>query len=319
MDKFDQIQRLHRIFKKGGRHTQLSLAEDLDVSPETVKKLIAKLRNELGAPLDYDRSQHGYWYIPRDAKAFELPGVWLTAEEVRAFALILELIDSLDHTILAKDFEYIKKRILTTLENRGVKQGSFVEKIAFLPMRKTQCDSHVYNKVCQGVLQEKRLAIQYQDYSGRKTERTVSPLKIVFYQNNWYLDAYCHLRDSLRSFMLSRINTVQTTKQKNKAVPKQEQLEHFQTSYGIFAGKAQHTAVIRFFPEVAREVANQQWHPKQIGEWQGKEYLLSIPYSDDRELVRDILNYGNQAVVERPAKLKNKIRNILRGMWELYS
>ena len=40
MDKFDRIQRLHRILKQGERHNLLSLSEFLDCSPETIKRLV---------------------------------------------------------------------------------------------------------------------------------------------------------------------------------------------------------------------------------------------------------------------------------------
>ncbi len=319
MDKFDRIQKLHRILKQGGRHSLLSLAEHLDCSTETVKRLVTKLRNEMSAPVFYDRSQHGYMYIPRDAEAFELPGVWLTAEEVQAFAVIISVIKTLENQVLSRDFELVEKKIHSVLSARGIESTSFISKIAFLPIKKSKCSTYIYNTVCQAVLQEKQLDLEYQDYTGKKTERTISPLKIVLYKDNWYLDAYCHKREALRSFMLSRINNCQTLKRQIKKVGAEKQKRHFEESYGIFAGKAKHQAKIRFYPQVAREVANQSWHPDQHAEWEDNELILTFPYSDDRELVREILSYGNNAEVIAPAKLKNKIRNILRGMWEIYS
>ena len=79
-----------------------------------------------------------------------------------------------------------------------------------------------------------------------------------------------------------------------------------------------HTAKLKFFPEVAREVAAQRWHPEQIGEWHGEEFLLQIPYNNDTELVMDILQYGNNVEVLAPGKLKQKIVNTLRGALQLY-
>lgn len=47
---------------------------------------------------------------------------------------------------------------------------------------------------------------------------------------------------------------------------------------------------LRFTPERARWVAAEQWHPDQKGHWDAHgHWVLQIPFSDDRELVMDIL------------------------------
>ena len=54
--------------------------------------------------------------------------------------------------------------------------------------------------------------------------------------------------------------------------------------------------------------AAQNWHPEQKGEWQGDEYLLSLPYADDRELIQDILRYTPHVYVEAPVKLRKRVQ-----------
>ncbi len=75
---------------------------------------------------------------------------------------------------------------------------------------------------------------------------------------------------------------------------------------------------MRFSPAIAREIASQQWHPQQQGEWQGEEYVLSFPYGDDRELVQDILKHTPNVVVEAPAKLKKAVKSKLQQGLERY-
>lgn len=69
------------------------------------------------------------------------------------------------------------------------------------------------------------------------------------------------------------------------SLPDAELDEHLASSYGIFAGKANKTAVLRFTPERARWVADERWHPNQIGQYlTDGRCELRIPYRDDREL-----------------------------------
>jgi hypothetical protein len=58
------------------------------------------------------------------------------------------------------------------------------------------------------------------------------------------------------------------------------------SGYGIFSGKADKQARLRFTPEQARWVASERWHPEQVSRFdKDGSYLLEIPYSNDGELI----------------------------------
>ena len=74
------------------------------------------------------------------------------------------------------------------------------------------------------------------------------------------------------------------------------------------------TAVpLRFTPERARWVASEQWHPQQEGRTlDDGSYELTIPYSDDRELIGDILRHGPDVDVLAPSGLRARVRERLQ-------
>jgi predicted DNA-binding transcriptional regulator YafY len=80
--------------------------------------------------------------------------------------------------------------------------------------------------------------------------------------------------------------------------------------YGIFGGKPKGWATLRFTPERARWVRGEQWHPQQEARDEPDgSYVLAVPYSDDRELIGDILRYGAdvQVMLEPPPpRLSNR-------------
>jgi hypothetical protein len=85
--------------------------------------------------------------------------------------------------------------------------------------------------------------------------------------------------------------------------------EHFASSYGIFSGKANKTAVLVFSAERARWVADERWHPKQAGQFfTDGRYELRIAYRDARELVMDILRHGAHVEVVQPESLRDTVR-----------
>ena len=71
------------------------------------------------------------------------------------------------------------------------------------------------------------------------------------------------------------------------------------------------------FPSIARDIAQQQWHPDQTGEWEGDDYLLTLPYSDERELTQDILRLSPGVYVESPAGLRHTVQEKLQAGLEV--
>ena len=78
-------------------------------------------------------------------------------------------------------------------------------------------------------------------------------------------------------------------------------------------------AKLKFSPLAARWVAAQEWHPKQNGEFlTDGSYALRLPYSDDRELVMDILRYGPDVEVLEPEALRKRVAGLLAEAANLY-
>ena len=82
----------------------------------------------------------------------------------------------------------------------------------------------------------------------------ISPT-IDHYRDNWYLDAWCELRKGLRSFAMDRVKNALETIDKAQDVAEKYLNDHYASSYGIFAGKANKTAVLLFSAERARWVS----------------------------------------------------------------
>jgi proteasome accessory factor C len=83
---------------------------------------------------------------------------------------------------------------------------------------------------------------------------------------------------------------------------------HFDDSYGIFSGPAEHSAELRFSPEMARWVSEELWHPDQQGSFEADgSWLLKVPFSSARELIMDVLRYGAEVEVLGPDFLREAV------------
>jgi len=135
----------------------------------------------------------------------------------------------------------------------------------------------------------------------------------VHYRDNWYLDAYCHLREDLRSFAVDALRAAELRDARAKEMPAAELDLHLGSGYGIFAGRKVEWAKLRFTPQAARWVSAQRWHPEQRSAVQADgSYVLEVPYAMDRELVMEILKYGADAEVVAPESLRARVAEALR-------
>lgn len=66
-------------------------------------------------------------------------------------------------------------------------------------------DKMRFDKLRQAIVNSQAVKITYYNGSGEKTERVIYPLKLVYKDRSWYLEAFCKLRNDYRVFRLSRI------------------------------------------------------------------------------------------------------------------
>ena len=288
-----------------------------ECTEQTARRTIDTMRDYYHAPIVY-RQNKGWCYDDPDNQ-YELPGIWFSTQELLGLASLLKIVDDMQSELLNDELSNISSLIDELLKKHGLPIDLFKQRIRILSNQHQVLSTHTLEQVSASLIEQTRLVIHYQAYSGSKTKREVSPLKLIYYQENWYLDAYCHVRQALRSFKVGRIINAQATQTSIVDINKNEAETHYQSSYGIFSGTAKRTAVLQFYGDTARDVATQVWHPEQLGEWNGAGYLLSIPYNDDRELVQNILKYANNVEVMRPAELKKKIINIATKVVGLYA
>jgi predicted DNA-binding transcriptional regulator YafY len=67
-------------------------------------------------------------------------------------------------------------------------------------------------------------------------------------------------------------------------------------------------------------VSREQWHPEQEGRLlEDGRYQLRVPYTDETELVMDVLRHGAQVRVVAPAALARTVARHLREAAAAYA
>ena len=314
MDKFDRIFQLHHLLR--GRRTPLSPQEitaQLECSRATAYRLIRVLQDQLGAPIERDAAG-GFRYARTGGNLkYELPGLWFSAQELLALVTLQKLLSGLQPGLLEDYLTPVSRRVDELIEHKRLRLGEVGSRVRIIGLAHRSVGP-AFQVAASATLQRNKLKISYHSRSKNEhTERIISPQRIIHYRDNWYLDAWDHLREALRSFAVDRIEAATELEEAASDVPEPTLEEYYASAYGIFAGKANKTAILRFSPRRARWVADERWHPQQSGQFlTDGSYELRIPYRDSRELVMDILRHGADVHVISPESLRNEVRAALQ-------
>jgi predicted DNA-binding transcriptional regulator YafY len=320
MDRFDRIFELNRILQSARYPvSRQRLEEALECSRATVKRLIEEMRLYLNAPIIYDRKLNGYRYDPAEGEMYQLPGLWFNASELQALLAAQQLLEGVQPGLLDSHLQPLRRKI-DELLSRQPGSGEPVSRRIRLLQAAARPAGPYFTLIAGALASRRRLQISY--YSrvhDRVSERALSPQRLTHYRDNWYLDAWCHLREGLRTFALDAIREAKALDSVARELTERELDDHYAGAYGIFSGQAQQQAILRFSPQRARWVSMETWHPHQQSHWlEDGRYELHLPYSQPEELLMDLLRFGPDVEVVAPSALRELVRQKLSAALDLY-
>ena len=326
MDKFDRVYKLHALLTAADAPvTKPQIQTALECTADAIEHIIKDMRLYLDAPIKYDTESKGYFYDKTVEQDYELPGLWFNASELYGLFASYQLLSEVGPGLLESHIAPIKEKLESLIQSESMQanasnKADLEKRIRILKMAARKPSPKHFSVVASSLLMRKQLNIKYAGRDRTKpTERTLSPQRLVHYRDNWYIDAWCHMREQLRTFAIDRIEYSRLINTKALEIDDATLKEHFSTAYGIFSGKPNKTAVLKFNESVAKWVAEEQWHPDQNGQFEfDGSYLLELPYRDQRELIQDILRFGPDVEVLKPEQLREEIKQKLSQGLEQY-
>lgn len=316
MDRLERFYKIDHLLQGGKVVPFADFRSELQVSPSTIKRDLEYMQTRFYAPIEWDRAARGYRFVEQKGPGprYQLPGLWFSASEAHALLTMQHLLSNIEPGLLGQQIKPLQSRLHSILGSKDHSVSEIERRIRVLHMASRKGHLKQFELVASAVLKRKRLHIEYLVRSRDElTERDVSPQRLVHYRDNWYLDAWCHLRRSVLTFSVDAIERAALLNVVAKKVSEVELDEILASGYGIFSGKETIMATLRFTPQRARWVSLESWHPKQQGRMENDgSYILRFPYSDDRELVGDVLRFGSDVEVLDPPSLRDHVAEQLR-------
>jgi len=316
MDRTERFYRIDQLLRERRVVPIALFLDSLEVSRATFKRDLEYLRDRLHAPIIWDRERGGYCFesSAEADSAYALPGLWFNAQEIHALLSMKQLLTELQPGLLEPHVAPLLSRIQALLERDDHSVDEVQSRIRVLHMAARSVTPRYFEVVSSALLRRRRLRLShYSRERDQLSNREVSPQRMVHYRDNWYLDAWCHTRNALRSFALDGVREAQLLDDSADELSNDMLDAELGSGYGIFAGRQTRIARLRFSPLRSRWVAKETWHPQQHGTYDGEgRYVLEFPFSDDRELLMDILKYGADVEVLAPATLREAVVDSVR-------
>jgi predicted DNA-binding transcriptional regulator YafY len=184
--------------------TGREISDRLEIDPRTVRRYVEALQR-LGIPVEGQRGVGGGYRI---RPGYRLPPLMLTDDEAVAVALGVQAAGRMG---LAGSPEAVNgalvkiHRVLPDGLRRRVEALEATLDFTSRARRSTPVRGDTVLLLADVIRRRRRVRATYRAFSGDETRRELSPHGLVVHSGRWYLAAYDHLRDDLRTFRVDRM------------------------------------------------------------------------------------------------------------------
>lgn len=196
MTKTARLYKIEQLIRHRGNVSFAQMLESLEVSPATLKRDLEYLRDQLGAPIVYDRDSNGYRF---DAPAggasgspawrgdkHELPGLWFSERELYSLLMAHQLLAGLDADgTLSRHLQPLLDRIHELLGPGGDSDAqALMKRVKIVSALRRPVPPDCFERMGEALLRRRRLQMRYLTRArGEISEREVSPQRLVHYRN----------------------------------------------------------------------------------------------------------------------------------------
>ncbi|WP_151733295.1 helix-turn-helix transcriptional regulator [Paenibacillus tengchongensis] len=173
--------------------------------------------------------------------------------------------------------------------------------------------------IIAAILEQRSLRTVYHSQSrNATTQREIDPYYLIPRDQRFYLLAYCHLQQDIRTFRMSRFQQVEvldTTFTKGNFNIK----AYLKNTWSIDRGRKNTRFKVRFQPEVARYIKEEELfvHPRMTDEPDGS-LLFEVTVNNSKEFTKWLMQYGPDAEILEPASARAELKAQLEKWAGIY-
>ena len=226
---------LREQWRRGRPCTKQSLLDRLEgIDERTLRRLIELMRDDLGAPIEYDRTLQTYKYTHPN---WVVPNVHLDEDEMHALATAVQAIRPVMPPMLSERLNKLLSKLLDALpENQRDEVRRAQGQVEFVPGPVLSKGAEWFEPLHRAIAGRLSVDMTYYVQSKeQETQRRFDPYYLRNYQGAWYVAGYDHLTSYWPIFKLARIRALSVSDDPYKVQPFSA-VEFFKNSLGIMVG-----------------------------------------------------------------------------------
>ncbi len=304
------VEAIFTIFRllSSGSWSLRELAREVEASERTVQRYLREMRDRYQLAIRYDRERRGYVL---EEGGLPMAQARLSDGELVALYVAAPVLAQYRGTPLEERFRAAFAKLCEHLPAKVV---------AHLPRLDTQLavkaglpsedQVETFDRALSAVRRQRRVWMRYfSNYRGEETAREVDPYGVYQVGFRWYLVGYCHLRQNLRFFELSRIRALRLQPALFERPADFLISEVLRDSLGAIQGQGPvEDIILRFDTFAARYLRERKLHASQReAELPGGGLEVRLRVAVDAEVERLVLGWGEHVTVHSPPSLQQRI------------
>ena len=300
--------RIHQALQAGAFPNASTLAREIEVASKTIHRDIEFMRDRLGLPVEFDSGRNGYHYT-EEVAAF--PTMQITEGELFALIIAEKALQQYRGTSFEKPLlSAIRKMEQALPDTISLDLADLGQTISFRTRAEPVLNLEIFDALAKAVSHREQLELAYRKPGqGRSEQRLVDPYHLANINGEWFLFAYDHARNDIRTFVPARIQSAKLTGKTFERPRKFSLEQRLRDSFGVHSGEGDYEVVIHFHVRVADYIREKKWHEsQQLRELKGGGVELRMRLSSLVEIERWILGWGGDAKVVKPRELIEAVR-----------
>lgn len=288
------------------------LAETFEISKRTVYRDIQALC-EAGVPI-IAMPGEGYSL----AEGYFLPPLSFSADEGAMLMLGSDVMAQNFDSEYRAAAQLAGRKIAAVLPDKLREDvDNLRESVRFLSVYKTDGTNleSTLQQVRRATIRRQTVRFKYHARRGESGTRDADPYGLVHVTGTWLMIAYCHVRNDLRTFRLSRMEDL-------TVLPRQFErkgnfnMHKYTAKHREIAPEERLIVKVLAAPEIARWV--QESYPFFMLEAQDmpEGLLLTLGVREERDVLQWVLGWGQHIRVLEPPSLRRLVAEEAKALWE---
>ena len=304
----ERMVRIHQALQAKRYPNANTLSAEMEVCSKSIHRDLDFMRDRLNLPIEYDATKFGYHYT-EEVKDF--PTLQITEGEIFALIVAEKALQQYRGTSFEKPLLSALRKMEQALPDTiSLSLADVSQTISFRTRAEPILDLDTVDTLAKATAGARQLELTYRKPGQQQTElRVVDPYHLANINGEWYLFAFDHLRNDIRTFVPARIKSMRETGKTFQRQKKFSVEDRLRGSFGVHSDQGEFNIVIRFNDSVADYIREKKWHDsQQLRDLRGGGVELRLKLSSLPEVERWVLSWGGNATVTNPPELVEMVK-----------